>query len=255
MIIGSLAQKAGHGVDYLSFALHMVPVGGICLTVHLAFLLWLFRFDLPAQWERTPDSEVKIDLSLLMKSLFIFAAMSLAFCLGYNPAWAALAGACALFVLARQHPPTGEVLARLDWSLLLFFAGLFISVHGLATSGVNQQLWEAIDGLWETDDVLQNWNLVWISVVGSNVVSNVPFIKLIEGQMGHFAHPAQAWMLLALATTFAGNLTLLGSVANVIVMETSQEPLGFWQYFRIGFPATLLSCSLGTVLLLAFGNI
>jgi Na+/H+ antiporter NhaD/arsenite permease-like protein len=254
MIIGSLAQQAGHGVDYLSFAVVMVPIGGICLAVHLLFLLWLFRHDLPAQWESSHDIDVQMDRPLLTRSLIVFGGVSLAFCLRLNPAWSALAGACVLFILARQRPPAGEVLARLDWSLLLFFAGLFISVHGLSTSGVKDQLWEAAGGLWDNPELVKNLNLVWVSVLGSNVVSNVPFIKLIESQMSQFANPAQAWMLLALATTFAGNLTLLGSVANIIVMETSREPIGFWQYFRVGFPATLLSCVLGTALLLLFCN-
>lgn len=250
MIIGSLAQRAGHGVDYVSYAQVMVPVGGLCLAVHLLLLHWLFRHELPAQWETFAEAAVKIRPGLLRRALLTVAAVVAAFCLGVNPAWAALAGACVLFIWNRDQPGAADILARLDWTLLVFFAGLFISVHGLTTAGVKDQLWESLGGIWDTEPLLQNLNLVWVSVLGSNIVSNVPFIKLIENQMGKFPQPAQAWMLLALATTFAGNLTLLGSVANLIVMETAREPVGFWQYFRIGFPATLLSCVLGAALLL-----
>ena len=251
MIIGSLAQKAGHQLDYLTFALHMVPVGVVCLALHVALLLVLFRKQIPAAWEQKPAPVVKLNGPLLRRTLLVVAGVSVAFCLRLNPAWSALAGACVLFVWNRQHPPAGEVLARLDWSLLLFFGGLFITVYGLDVSGVNHSLWAWAGGLWDTGPLMQRLNLVWVSVVGSNVVSNVPFIKLVEGQMVRFANPEQMWMLLAMATTFAGNLTLLGSVANIIVMETSGEPVGFWQYLRIGLPATLLSCTVGTVMLLA----
>jgi Na+/H+ antiporter NhaD/arsenite permease-like protein len=142
------------------------------------------------------------------------------------------------------------ILARLDWSLLLFFFGLFVAVYGLEASGVTAYLWEQAGELWQTGPLAQKLNLVWVGVLGSNVVSNVPFIKLIEPQMGQLADPEAGWMLLALATTFAGNLTLLGSVANIIVMETSGEPVGFWQYLRLGLPVTVLSTVTGTGLLL-----
>jgi Na+/H+ antiporter NhaD/arsenite permease-like protein len=250
MIIGSLAQQKGHGLDYVTFALHMVPVGLVCLGLHVLLLQWTFRKELAGPWEVAAAPPAAVNRRLLRRTLVVVAAVSVAFCLRLNPAWAALAGGCALMAWNRQHPPAAQVLARLDWSLLLFFCGLFVAVHGLETSGLKDVVWEHAGGLWQTSPLGQRVNLVWVSVVGSNVVSNVPFIKLVEGQMDRFANPRQMWMLLAMATTFAGNLTLLGSVANVIVLETSGEPVGFWQYFRVGLPVTLLSCAVGTALVL-----
>ncbi len=91
------------------------------------------------------------------------------------------------------------------------------------------------------------------AAAGSNLFSNVPFV-LVAGQwLPHFADPPLMWKVMALATTFAGNLTLLGSVANLIVVESARGHLevGFWDYARYGILVTLLTLAAGLGLLLA----
>jgi Na+/H+ antiporter NhaD/arsenite permease-like protein len=68
----------------------------------------------------------------------------------------------------------------------------------------------------------------------------------------HFADPALMWKVLALATTFAGNLTIIGSVANMIVVESAREHLeiGFWDYAHVGIPITVLTSAAGILVLL-----
>jgi hypothetical protein len=89
----------------------------------------------------------------------------------------------------------------------------------------------------------QSWNLAWFSVAGSNVFSNVPFVLVAGHWVERFAEPELMWKVLALATTFAGNLTIVGSVANMIVVESVREHLevGFWDYARFGIPITVLN--------------
>jgi len=245
MILGTKSH-----LSYPTFALYMVPVCFVCLLLHIAFLMWLFRKPLNVPWEIQHTPPVKLDVPLLRRSLLVAVAVSIAFCFGANPAWTSLAGACGLFLWNRNKPIAVEVLHHVNWSLLLFFAGLFITVHGLKSSGFTEWVWIQAAPLWHTSELGQEVNLVWLSVIGSNVVSNVPFIELMEDQMKRFDHPDTMWMLLALSTTFAGNLTLLGSVANIIVMEVSGEPVSFWQYFKVGLPVTILSCVVGIILLL-----
>jgi Na+/H+ antiporter NhaD/arsenite permease-like protein len=93
-----------------------------------------------------------------------------------------------------------------------------------------------------------------IFLAGSNVVSNVPFILIVRDQMATLADPELAWELLAVASTFAGNLTLLGSVANVIVAESARDlgGIGFFDYLKVGFPLAIVTTVLGTLWLLAF---
>jgi Na+/H+ antiporter NhaD/arsenite permease-like protein len=251
MIIGSLAERRV-GLDYVTFAARMVPVGIVCLLLHVGFLRVVFARAVPECWPARAEPKVAIDRPLLTRALLVVFAVSVAFCLRLNPAWSAVAGACALFVWNRQKPAAADVLARLDWSLLLFFAGLFIAVYGLETSGVKDAMWGFAEPLFSAPGALGKVHFVWLSVIGSNVVSNVPFIKLVEGQVARFADPTQGYLLLSMATTFAGNLTLLGSVANIIVLEQAREPIGFFQYLRVGLPATLLTCAAGTALLLAY---
>ena len=86
-----------------------------------------------------------------------------------------------------------------------------------------------------------------IFLFGSNVVSNVPFIMVVRPEMASLPNPTLGWELLAIASTFAGNLTLLGSVANIIVAEKGRVlgGLGFWQYFRVGFPISIVTTAIG----------
>jgi Na+/H+ antiporter NhaD/arsenite permease-like protein len=103
-----------------------------------------------------------------------------------------------------------------------------------------------------TGAAAQAWNLAWFSAAGSNIFSNVPFVLVAGKWMGNFAQPELMWKVLALATTFAGNLTLLGSVANIIVVESARGHIevGFWDYARFGIPVTILTTLVGLALLL-----
>src|SRR5690606_2364668 len=89
--------------------------------------------------------------------------------------------------------------------------------------------------------------LAGIFVVGSNLVSNVPFILVVQDQVAALAVPERAWTLLAVTSTFPGNLTLLGSAANVIVAEAARPigGLGFWQHILIGAPIAVLTTLAG----------
>lgn len=101
----------------------------------------------------------------------------------------------------------------------------------------------------------QGWNLAWFSVAGSNVFSNVPFV-LVAGQwLPSFVNPELMWKVLALATTFAGNLTILGSVANIIVVESARGHIEveFWDYAKYGIPITIATTVVVVALLLAIG--
>jgi len=101
----------------------------------------------------------------------------------------------------------------------------------------------------------QAWNLAWFSALGSNLFSNVPFVLVAAKWIPGFAEPELMWKVMALATTFAGNLTLLGSVANIIVVESARGHVGvgFWDYARLGIPGTILTTVVGLIILLLLG--
>ncbi|CAG1773308.1 partial putative transporter, partial [uncultured bacterium] len=173
------------------------------------------------------------------------------FVAGLNLAWTALAGGALVMVLARRD--THEVLKLVDWHLLVFFAALFVVVEALNGTGLPDQIYGPLHGLFGDTVTAQAWNLAWFSALGSNVFSNVPFVLVAGKWIPQFADPALMWQVMALATTFAGNLTILGSVANLIVVESARGhcEVGFWDYARFGIPITLLTTVAGLALLLA----
>jgi len=89
------------------------------------------------------------------------------------------------------------------------------------------------------------------SAVLSNIVSNVPAVLIFKPLIPHLANPRQAWLVLAMSSTLAGNLTVLGSVANLIVIERARHEvrIGFWEYFRVGAPLTLATIAAGILFL------
>ena len=92
-----------------------------------------------------------------------------------------------------------------------------------------------------------------LSVLLSNLVSNVPAVLLFEPLMRTMPRPEPAWLALAMSSTLAGNLTVLGSVANLIVVETARREgaeLGFFEYLRVGLPLTIVTTLVGVAWLM-----
>jgi Na+/H+ antiporter NhaD/arsenite permease-like protein len=164
-----------------------------------------------------------------------------------------LSGAALLMVLARKD--THQVLKLVDWNLLVFFAALFIVVEGLGATGLPDQVYRQVRGVFGASAASQGWNLAWFSALGSNVFSNVPFVLVAGKWLNNFADPELMWKVMALSTTFAGNLTIVGSVANIIVMESARghAEIGFWDYAKYGIPVTLLTTTAGMLVLLWLG--
>jgi Na+/H+ antiporter NhaD/arsenite permease-like protein len=127
-----------------------------------------------------------------------------------------------------------------------------VVVEGLNDTGLPDQTYAKVRGMFGEQTHTQAWNLAWFSALGSNVFSNVPFVLVAGKWIGNFAHPELMWKVLALATTFAGNLTILGSVANIIVVESARGhvEVGFWDYAKFGIPITLVTTLAGMLLLL-----
>src|SRR4030095_4050436 len=134
----------------------------------------------------------------------------------------------------------------------LFFAALFIVGDGLSDTGLPDAIYSRLQPIFGSSAPAQAWNLTWFSVVGSNVFSNVPFVLVAGNWIARFAEPTLMWKVLALATTFAGNLTIIGSVANMIVVESARDHIqvDFWDYARFGIPVTILTTGAGVVVLL-----
>jgi Na+/H+ antiporter NhaD/arsenite permease-like protein len=239
MIIGQAAQGAPGFAEYLLLTL---PVGVACLVANAAVLTWAFRDELPRGDlpPHTPEAPA-FDPVLAGKglaALALFAALALA---EVDLAGAAIAAA-AVLVIAAGTPPR-RVLETIDWSILLFFAGLFVIVEGLRATGVLAEAFAAMAPLVARGDAAGDAAFVALTVVGSNLVSNVPLVMIAVDWVPRMPEPAWGWVMLAVASTLAGNLTLMGSVANIIVMETAgaRGEIGFLRFFRFGLVMTAVS--------------
>ena len=246
MIIGQFSQ-----ISFSDFARSLAPTALVGLAISFAIVSFGFRNVLRgAVISRESHVDPKLDRGLFALVCIVFAVIFACFLAGLNLAWTALAGAVLIMVLARRD--THQVLKLVDWHLLVFFAALFVVVEGLNDTGLPDAIHRHLQPLFGAHPAVQAWNLTWFSVAGSNIFSNVPFVLVAGKWIPHFADPALMWKVLALATTFAGNLTIIGSVANMIVVESAREhvEIGFWDYARYGIPITILTTVAGTFVLL-----
>jgi Na+/H+ antiporter NhaD/arsenite permease-like protein len=246
MIIGHMSH-----LHFLRFSASLLPVAVLGLVINYAILSIGFRKVLRAAAIRLEDAPPRpLDRKLLGITFSVLALVFIGFLAGSDLAWTALAGAALVMVLARRD--THETLKLVDWHLLVFFAALFIVVEGLNQTGLPDEIYERLRPVFGHSVAAQAWNLTWFSVVGSNVFSNVPFVLVAGKWIANFAQPDLMWKVLALATTFAGNLTILGSVANIIVVESARGHIevGFWDYAKYGVPITVLTAMTGTALLI-----
>lgn len=239
MLCGLLGE-----LQYFPYALKALPLALAGLCLNHALLWWSFRAQLENLTLAEPESAPPVGARLLV-TLAVIVATALVYSLGGHLAWTAAAGFALLMLIHRRD--TRQLWSRIDWSLLVFFGALFVVVEGLVQSGAPQLVFEHLRA-FEAQDGFDAWaRHAVLFLVGSNLVSNVPFILMAAPQMASLPDERLAWELLAVTSTFAGNLTLLGSAANIIVAEAGRDVggLGFWQYARVGFPLAVLTTALG----------
>ncbi|HVG94471.1 MAG TPA: SLC13 family permease, partial [Planctomycetota bacterium] len=247
MIVGSLS-----GMSWTRYASVMAPTGLVLLLLSAAFFHVAFRRALPKGPIPAVPSVTPLDPARARRFGWTVAAVLAGFVAGLPIAWVALAGACLTALLRFGEPK--ENLARLDWPLLLFFASLFVVIGGVAKAGWVDLAADRLSAWLTEDPSSRPWPFAAFSVAASNVLSNVPFV-LVVGQ-GYPGAPDAFWYQLALTSTLAGNLTLVGSVANLIVAEAAAREgveVGFLDYLKVGVPLTLLTTAAGLVVLALFG--
>lgn len=239
MLIGSFS-----GIHYRDFLFHLGPIALVGLFLDWAVLHWVH--EKKAGFLTSEDAHIPLpalDLSNLVKPVIIATGVVMGFFAGVPPAMMAALGAAILLITRTVDPH--KVYEEVDWGLLVFFVGLFVIVGGAENAGIVAHLLNMA-----RYGNLQN-TAVFAAVVAviSNIVSNVPAVMLLKSLVPGLANPHTAWLVLAMASTLAGNLTITGSVANIIVVETAKNDvhIGFWDYFRVGLPITLLTLAFGTL--------
>lgn len=230
ILIGSFS-----GISYLDFARALTPIALLSLLIQIG-LLWILYPEVRSikACLNAPSQHYHLFKPLLIKTLLITTALLAAFLIGFPTAEATLIAAALLFITRRVKPD--RFLRKVDWDLLVMFSGLFILTEGVQKLGFLNSF---------SAFVHTPLSILGVTTLLSNLVSNVPAILLL-----HHLIPqpdSRTWLLLAAASTLAGNLTLLGSVANLIVAEAVKKSgflLTFWEHLRFGLPLTILTLML-----------
>ena len=250
--VGSVATIVGNpqnmlvgvssGIPFGRFTLALAPVAAVGLVLVWGVVAVVYRRDLRPAPLPPVDVPARVHRPLLRKSAAASLLLVVALAAGAPLPLAALLAAALLLVTRRLAPE--RVFREVDWSLLVFFAALFVVTAALGPLGATAHL------LALTRPLLDGGvgGLALAAAALSNAVSNVPAVLLLRPLAGAAADPERVWLTLAMATTLAGNLTLLGSVANLIVAEIAAGRgvrLTFGEYLRAGVPVTLLTLAWG----------
>jgi Na+/H+ antiporter NhaD/arsenite permease-like protein len=239
MLIGSFS-----GIHYRQFLFQLGPVAVIGLFLAWAVLHWVYvrKSEMPlGREEKIPLPP--LDLSRLRKPAVVVTIVVIGFFAGAPPAMMAALGAAALLITRVIEPR--KLYDEVDWGLLVFFIGLFLIVGGAENAGIVAKLLKVA----EYFNLQHLASFVLTVTLLSNLVSNVPAVMLLKSLIPGFTNPHTAWLALAMASTLAGNLTITGSVANIIVVESARPEIeiGFWDYFRVGLPITILTLLVGSL--------
>ncbi len=239
------------GIPYLSFLGALFPVTIIGLVVSVAVIRVVYAKDLgKVRFDRLPAMPAyDMDRPLLAKSLAVCAGVLAAFSLGYPYSLTAAAGAVLLMLIGGVR--TERVLEGVDWTLLLFFSGLFVVMHGVEVSGLAGSVIGQAGDLSSYPQAGRIAGLSLLSALLSNIVSNVPAVMLLKPFIESMGGDRVAWLALAMSSTLAGNFTLIGSVANLIVAQQArkQVEIGFMEYFRVGALITVITIAAGILVL------
>lgn len=238
IIIGSLSR-----IPYGTFARALSPIAGIGLLLTVMLLALFFRKEFWTR-ERLPREALEVTYNgpMVIKSLLVTLVMIVFFFLGQPAAKVAILAAA--FLLLSRRVKAAKVYREIDWPLLVMFCGLFIVVAGLEKAVLNPQILAAVRSLHLENTAA----LSGITAILSNLVSNVPAVLVLKPFLTQLANQQHAWLVVAMASTLAGNFTILGSVANLIVVQRAEAQnveINFWTYFKVGAPLTILTLLVG----------
>jgi Na+/H+ antiporter NhaD/arsenite permease-like protein len=239
------------GISYSKFIFHLLPVSLIGMLVIVLVIKFFFKNDFMKDSQLTFTKEnstynfqsmkFSVPIFIIMVFLFFFGNI-----LKLSIPVIALAGASLVLILGKIKPSL--VIKQVDWVLLLFFAGLFIVVHGIEKVGVldpfikNTPIANSLSGIL---------SLHGLSLLLSQIVSNVPYTMLMLPIL-KMASSDLLWVSLASAATLAGNATIIGAVANIIVIEVAKKydvEIGFWKFLKVGLTITVITLILSVVIL------
>jgi Na+/H+ antiporter NhaD/arsenite permease-like protein len=243
MIVAGFAH-----LSYSSFAIHLAPAAIIGLVVDYVVIAAVYRRSLGATRAPadTAPRAIRVNRPLVIKSSIVTLGALAMFIAGYPTHLVAMSAGVILLFTRRIKP--ARVYRLIDWTMLAMFTGLFIVVAGFETTGFQTE----VVNLVGVDRLTHPLTLTAVVAILSNLVSNVPAVLLFRPLYPILGGSRAVAMLIASASTYAGNLTVVGSIANLIVIEQARLRkinVTFFDYLRVGVPITLITLAINTAFL------
>jgi len=241
MLIGTFSQ-----IPYRTFAAALAPVAfiGLVLTVLLLYLVYHREFASRFSAEAV-ELERVANPGLMWRTVIAAAVMLVLFFAGWSTSKVAIVTGALLLITRTVEPE--KVYHEIDWSLLVMLMGLLIVIAGIGKTVLPGDLAALAAHL----QLARISVLSSVTAVLSNLVSNVPAVLLLKPFVAHLPDQSRGWLTLAMSSTLAGNLTLLGSIANLIVVERARQTvrISFLEYLKAGVPLTVLTIGVGILAL------
>ena len=238
MIVGAVS-----GIPYTAFAAALAPIAiaGVAVAIIVLAALWLREFRQAAPLAAKPPSP-RVHKPQLFKAVLVTFGVIAAFFAGVPVAMAAFLGGALLLVTRaiKAH----KVYQEIDGALLLMFAGLFVVVAAAEKVLLTPELVSAVQAF----HFANSYVLTAHTAVLSNIISNVPAVLALKPFVLGLADQHRIWLVIAMSSTLAGNLTPVGSVANLIVAERARAAglhISLWTYCRAGIPIAVITLALG----------
>jgi len=252
MLIGLYSK-----IPFLEFFRTLAFVSFFGLIINFLIISFIYRDDIvnkPILIKENNFSKAVVRKELLFVSISTLVLLVVLLCLGFSPPAIAMSLASLLILVGATD--SGKILEQIDWTLLLFFAGLFIVMKGVEKSGIINSIFSYVQHYFKEGALKQIVNLSLASVLLSNLISNVPAVILLSHLFTKVANSKLAWFTLAMSSTLAGNLTIIGSVANIIVFESARDKIkiGFFEYLKVGLPLTLITLISGIFIVRFFSS-
>ncbi|MDI9563396.1 MAG: SLC13 family permease [Bacteroidota bacterium] len=231
------------GIDYATFFYKLLPVSLLGMALIVVMVRWFYPSHFGSETVMVPnDHKFEYRFDSMKFSVPVFLGVVVMFFLGkllhLSIPVIALTGASFILIFGKVKPSL--VIRNVDWVLLLFFASLFIVVEGAVKTGLLDFF---IHSEVLTGDIGGVVKLHGLSLFLSQIVSNVPYTVMMLPVLKPMSSEI-LWLSLASASTLAGNATIIGAMANLIVIESAEKErvrIGFWEFFKIGIAVTLIS--------------
>jgi Na+/H+ antiporter NhaD/arsenite permease-like protein len=245
MIVAGFAH-----LNYGTFLIRLAPGALIGLVIDYAIIALVYRRALRGRRRDgagpTRRRPVRLRKAAALKASIVTLGALVCFALGFPTGVVALSAAALMLLTQNVRPDL--IYAQVDWTMLLMFAGLFVVVGGAAATGFQKELIRLVGVERLTHPAV----LATTVAVLSNLVSNVPAVLLFRPLFPLLGSSQRVALLLASVSTYAGNLTILGSIANLIVIENARRRgvgIGFREHLWVGVPITLLTIMLAVATL------